>query len=73
MPRIDMSKVKTTDDVAQILTQSKPQKIYMSPKEAYTQRKQGQIWLQDGKQWTIKNGLRITTNLINNKNQTYNS
>lgn len=68
-----MSKVKTTDDVANLLTESKPQKIYMSPKEAYIQRKEGQIWKQDGKQWTIKNGLRITTNLVNNKNQTYKS
>lgn len=43
MPKLDISKLKTTDDVIDILKKDTPTKIYMTPQKPYIPRKQGQI------------------------------
>lgn len=50
MPKLDLTKLKTTDDVIDILKTDTSNKIYMMPQKPYIPRKQGQVWIEDGKQ-----------------------
>lgn len=49
MSKFDITKIKTTDQLATALSQNNKKSFYMKPDKPYIQRNQGDIWIQNGK------------------------